>query len=180
MIFPLAAASLTVVLDGTPLRSYNKPYVDRGRVMAPLDPYVTAIARSIEYDGKALVIRLGDVFAQVPMDAAPAPARYQTTYVALAPIARTLGARVQFDVRTQTLYVETPRVALATPTPFNPAVPQIAPSPVFTPMPVETARPIVTGTPLPRRTPLPAQSLPSPGPQGHAAQPRAASFQSRR
>lgn len=162
MIFPLAAA-LTIVLDGTPVRSYNAPYLDRGRVMAPLDPYVTAIARSIEYDGKELVVRLGDVFAQVPMRSAPPPGRYECTYVALAPIARTLGARVWFDARTHTLYVRTPQVAFATPTPFNPAVPRVAPTGVFTPAPPQTPRPVVSGTPLPRRTPLPVQSPPNPG-----------------
>lgn len=161
MIFPLAAI-LTVVLDGTPVHSYNEPYLQRGRVMTPIDPYVTAIARSVGYDGRALIVRLGDVFAQVPMDSAPAPERYERTYVELAPIARTLGARVWFDARTRTLFVDTPRVALATPTPFNPAVPQVAPRDIFTPTPEQTPRPLVSGTPLPRRTPLPAQSPPNP------------------
>lgn len=161
MIFPLAAAALTVMLDGEPVRSYNRPYIEAGHVMVPLDPYVTGLARSIEYDGQALIVRRGDVFAQVPMESAPPPGRYQSTYVELAPIARTLGARVWFDARTRTLYVQTPRVALATPTPFNPAVPQVAPTAVFTPVPVQTPRPVVSGTPLPRRTPLPAQSPPS-------------------
>lgn len=171
MIFPLAAI-LTVVLDGTPVHSYNAPYLQRGRVMTPIDPYVTAIARSVGYDGKALIVRLGDVFAQVPMNSAPPPDRYERTYVELAPIARTLGARVRFDARSRTLYVETPRVALATPTPFNPAVPQTAPRDVFTPTPQQTPRPVVSGTPLPRRTPLPAQSPPNPDRQVRVRLPR--------
>jgi hypothetical protein len=161
MIFPLmAAATLTVMLDGHPVRSYNRPYIRGGHVMAPLEPYVTDIARTIEYDGRALIVRLGDLFAQVPMQSAPPPGRYQNLYVELAPIARTLGARVWFDAQTQTLYVESPRVALATPTPFNPAVPRVAPSAVFTPAPAQTPRPVVSGTPLPRRTPIPVQSPP--------------------
>lgn len=174
MIFPLAAVTLTVVLDGTPVRSYNQPYIAGGHVMAPLDPYVTSIARSIAYDGQALIVRFGDVFAQVPMPSAPPPGRYESVYVEFAPIARTLGARVWMDSRAHTLYVETPRVALATPTPFNPAVPQSAPAIVFTPAPVQTARPLVIGTPLPRRTPVPAQSQPSPDPQNRARMHRAA------
>lgn len=161
MIFPLAAV-LTVVLDGTPVRSYNAPYLDHGRVMTPIDPFVTAIASSVGYDGRALIVRLGDLFAQVPMEAAPAPARYERTYVELGPIARTLGARVRFDARAHTLYIDTPRVALATPTPFNPAVPRVEPREVFTPVPQQTPRPAVSGRPLPRRTPLPAQSPPNP------------------
>jgi hypothetical protein len=168
VIFPLAAVALTVVLDGTPVRSYNKPYIERGHVMAPIEPYVTLLAASIEYDGHALIIRRGDVFAQVPMSGALPPGRYATTYVALAPIARTLGAQVRFDVRTRTLFVRLPAPAFATPTPFNPAVPLVAPTPVFTPAPVQTARPKVSGTPLPRRTPVPVQALPSPAAPTHA------------
>lgn len=148
--------------------------------MVPLEPYVTSIARSIEYDGRALIVRFGDLFAQVPMPSAPAPARYENVYVQFAPIARTLGARVWMDARSRTLYVETPRVALATPTPFNPAVPASAPAIVFTPTPAQTARPAVSGTPLPRRTPLPVQSPPSPDRQGPAATHRAATVQRRR
>lgn len=165
MIFPLAAA-LIVVLDGTPVRSYNAPYLAHGRVMTPIEPYVTAIAASVGYDGNALIVRLGDLFAQVPMKEPPAPERYARTYVEIGPIARTLGARVRFDAHSQTLYVETPRVALATPTPFNAAVPRVSPRAVFTPAPAQTPRPIVSGTPLPRRTPLPVQSRPSPDPRG--------------
>lgn len=172
MIFPLAAV-LTVVLDGTPVRSYNAPYLRHGRVMTPIEPYVTAIASSVAYDGKALIVRLGDLFAQVPMHAAPEPGRYERTYVELGPIARTLGARVRFDARSDTLYVDTPRGALATPTPFNPAVPQIVPREVFTPVPAQTPRPIVSGTPLPRRTPIPVQSPPSPDRPTPAPSPRA-------
>jgi hypothetical protein len=149
---------LTIVVDGTPVRSYNAPRLERGRVIAPIEPYVTAIARSIGYDGQALIVRLGDLFAQVPLDGAPPPDRYATTYVELAPIARTLGARLQFDRQTQTLYVQTPRFVVATPTPFNPAVPQTPPREVFTPVPQQTPRPVVSGTPLPRRTPIPVQS----------------------
>ena len=157
---------LTVVLDGTPVRSYNPPYLQHGRVMTPIEPYVTAIARSVGYDGQALIIRLGDLFAQVPMPAPPPPERYARTYVQFGPIARTLGARVRFDARSNTLYVDTPRAALATPTPFNPAVPRVAPRDVFTPTPAQTPRPVVSGTPLPRRTPIPVQSPPSPAPPG--------------
>jgi hypothetical protein len=149
---------LTVVVDGTPVRSYNAPRLERGRVMAPIEPYLTRIAKSINFDGEALIVRLGDLFAQVRVESAPPPDRYASTYVEIGPIARTLGARVRFDSRSRTLYVETPRLVLATPTPFNPAAPQAVPSEVFTPTPQQTPRPIVSGTPLPRRTPIPVLS----------------------
>lgn len=159
MIFPLAAV-LTIVVDGTPVRSYNAPRLEHGRVVAPIEPFVTHIARSIGYDGTALIVRLGDYFAQVPLASAPQPDRFASTYVQLAPIARTLGARVRFDGRTHTLYVQTPPSVLATPTPFNAAVPFALPREVFTPVPQKTPRPTVNGPPLPRRTPIPVQSPP--------------------
>lgn len=156
MIFPPAAA-LTVVLNGKPVRSYNAPYVVHGRVMAPIEPFVTSIATEIRFDGSALIARLGDYFAQVPMRRSPLPQQYAQTYVAIGPIVRTLGAQIRYDAHTHIVYVRTPPVLLALPTPFNPAVPRVAPSIVFTPSPVQTPRPTVTGTPLPRRTPIPAE-----------------------
>jgi hypothetical protein len=163
VIFPLAAAALSIVIDGNVVRSYNAPYVVSGHVVAPLEPFVTGIAASIGYSGGTLIVTRGDRFAQVPFAIAPDPGHYQSTYVEIAPLLRTLGARVWYDGREHRLFVETPRLVLATPTPFNPAVPRPAPTDVFTPTPATTPRPIVTGTPSPRRTPLPA-SLPSPSP----------------
>lgn len=157
MIFPLAAAVPTIVLDGSVLRSYNAPYIERGRIMAPLDPFVTSIAAGIEYSGGVLIVRRADRFAQIPM-AQPYPSHFQSTYVPIAPILRSLGVQFSYDAAAHVLLVRTPPAVLATPTPFNPAVPQAAPRIVFTPTPVQTARPIVTGTPAPRRTPLPFSS----------------------
>lgn len=162
MIFPLAAA-LSIVVDGNVVRSYNAPYVVSGHVVAPLEPYVTGIAASIGYSGGTLIVTRGDRFAQVPFASPPDPAHYQSTYVEIAPLLRTLGATVWYDPREHRLFVETPRSVLATPTPFNPAVPQPAPTAVFTPIPATTPRPAVTGTPSPRRTPLPA-AAPAPSP----------------
>jgi len=67
VIFPLAATPLSVVVNGKVVRSYNAPFVRAGHVMAPLDPFVTAVAASIEYSGGTLVVRRADRFAQVPM-----------------------------------------------------------------------------------------------------------------
>lgn len=156
MIFPLAAAALSIVIDGSVVRSYNAPYVVDGHVVAPLDPFVTRVAASIGYSAGTLIVTRGDRFAQVPFAAPPDPGHYQSTYVEIAPLLRTLGARVWYDASGHRLFIETPRAVLATPTPFNPAVPQQAPTTVFTPTPATTPRPLVTGTPSPRRTPLPA------------------------
>lgn len=157
MIFPLAAAAPSIVLDGTALRSYNAPYIERGHVMAPLDPFVTSIAASIEYSAGVLIVRRGDRFAQVPMPQ-PYPGQFQSTFVEIAPILRTLGIACSYDARARVLDLRTPPAVAATPTPFNPAVPEAAPRIVFTPTPVQTPKPVVTGMPEPRRTPLPYTS----------------------
>ena len=165
MIFPLAAAVLSIVIDGNAVRSYNAPYLRAGHVIAPIDPFVTGVAASIGYSAGSLIVTRGDRFAQVPFADPPDPQHYQSTYVELAPLLRTLGARVWYDAAQRTLYVRTPRKELATPTPFNPAGPRAFPTDVFTPSPATTPRPVVTGTPSPRRTPLPAPA-PSPPARG--------------
>lgn len=130
--------------------------------MAPLEPFVTTVAASIEYSGGMLVVRRGDRFAQVAMQQ-PYPARFASTYVEIAPLLRTLGIRVSYDAARRAVVVETPHAPLVTPTPYNPAVPWVAPNVVFTPTPVQTNRPAVSESPAPRRTPLPVTtSLPTP------------------
>ncbi|MGZ3577160.1 MAG: hypothetical protein ACXVA3_18040, partial [Vulcanimicrobiaceae bacterium] len=123
MIFPLAALSLTVVLDGAVVRSYTPVYVVRGRVLAPVDPFVTAVADGIGYDGPQMIVRRGDRFAQVGVRRHPFPADLRITYVEVAPILRTLGEVVTYDAARRTLRIDTPNGrVVATPTPFNPAV----------------------------------------------------------
>lgn len=151
MIFPLAP---TIALDGRVVHSYAAPYIRDGHVMAPLDPFVTRIAASIEYSGGVLVVRRADRFAQVAMPQAD-PSAFATTYVELAPLLRTLGVTVSYNAALRRLIVRTPPPQLALPTPFNAAVPRVAPSAVFTPAPEPTPRPAFTGKPSPRRTPLP-------------------------
>jgi hypothetical protein len=146
---------LSVVLNGRPVHSYNAPFVENGRVMAPVEPFVTSVAASIGYSGGTLVVTRGDRFAQVPFLEPPQPAQYPSTYVAIGPLLRTLGANVWYDGVNHCLYVETPRSVFATPTPFNPAVPQPQPTVVFTPPPSVTPAPAAAGTPFPRRTPIP-------------------------
>ena len=155
---------MTIVMDGTVVRSYNPPYLQRGHVMAPIDPFVTSVAASVSYSAGMLVIIRGDRFAQVPMALGPHPAHYDSTYVEIAPVLRTLGASVFYDAASHRLIVRTPRVLVVSPSPFNGAVPQPTPTAVFTPTPAITSRPIVTGAPVPRRTPLPV-AAPTPSPR---------------
>ncbi|HEV3153274.1 MAG TPA: hypothetical protein VGZ02_05685 [Candidatus Baltobacteraceae bacterium] len=150
-----AIAALTIAIDGRVVRSYRKPYVVLGRVMAPVDPFVLDVVGSVEYSGGLMLVRRGDRFAQLP--AAP--------LVPIGPLLRTLGVAVTYDARSHRVSITTPRMLLAVPTPFNPAVPLPSPAAVFTPMPAPTPRPTVSGSPAPRRTPLPfsePQSRPSP------------------
>jgi hypothetical protein len=154
----LLAAALSVLLDGVPLRSYNRPYLKNGRIMVPIEPYVTAIADTLGVENGALIVRRGDRFVQVCSAVTPVPSVYDGVYVPIGPIAQALGVDARFDLHSQTLYVNISRGAVALPTPFNPAVPRSAPAPVFTPSPAPMPPLRVTGTPLPRRTPLPVST----------------------
>ena len=164
-IFPPPQHAVTVVVDGRRVDAYLGAYVENGRVMAPVDPFVTRFATKISYDGKTLVVMRGDRFAQVTLAVRPLPLELQWTYVAVAPVLVTLGATVRYDPLHRVLDIRPPRAAIvATPTPFNPAVPQAEPTTLFTPIPVPTPRPVFTGKPLPRRTPVPWEPAPSSSP----------------
>ena len=154
MIFPLEAL-VTVLLNGSIVRSYNPPLIRRGRVVAPVEPFLTSIAASIGDEDSVIVIVRGDRFAQVPAPPSTQPSQFARTYVTLAPILRLLGAAVHYDGHRHELDVRIAGNPVATPTPFNAAVPRAPSATVFTPQPSPTPRPIVSGKPAPRRTPLP-------------------------
>ena len=145
------------------MRSYTPVYVVRGRVLAPVDPFITAVADGIGYEGAQMIVRRGDRFAQIRVSRPPWPSELRITYVEVAPILRTLGVIVTYDSARRRLFIQTPNGhVVATPTPFNAAVPRAAPTPVFTPTPQVTPRPIFTGSPVPRRTPIPVTATPQP------------------
>ncbi len=158
MIFPLAASALIIVLNGTVVRSYTQPFLQDGHVMAPLAPFVTRVAASVGYSGGELIVRRADRFAEVEVAGQPQPADFISTFVPIASVLRTLGASVSYDAKLRVLIVKVPPLPLATPTPFNPAVPLVGPRVVFTPTPAQTPKPVVTGEPAPRRTPLPVST----------------------
>jgi hypothetical protein len=166
VIFPLAAPVVSVLLNGRPVRSYRAPYLRAGRVIAPLEPFVTSVAASIEYSGATIVVRRGDRFSQIPVARQPQPNSLQSTYVAIAPLLRPLGVTLRYDAQARVLFIDVLPAQLATPTPFNPAVPFAPVQSVFTPTPAPTPRPIFTGNPSPRRTPLP-YTAPTPRPIVH-------------
>lgn len=144
-----------MVLDGAHVPAYIGAFESRGRVFVPLRPFVTKIADRVWFDGSTLLVeRNGRVVRIRSQQRAPDALDHE--YVAMAPLARELGGVVRYDPEAHEITVSMPKsAAVAMPTPFNPAVPTVAPAPVFTPVPGETPRPVWTGIPLPRRTPLP-------------------------
>lgn len=160
---PPPQRTVTVLVDGRRIVAYRQAVLRNGRVLAPVEPFVTAVGTKLSYDGTTLVVSRGDRFTQVKLARRPSPRELQWTYVSLAPIVRTLGATVRYDALRATLDVRVPHDGpVVTPTPFNPAVPQAAPTTLFTPVPAVTPRPIFSGKPLPRRTPVPWEPSPAP------------------
>jgi hypothetical protein len=155
MIFPLLTPALVVVLNGAIVHSYSPAYLRNGHVIAPLEPYVTAVAARIGYNGSQLVVTRGDRFAQLRVGVRTPPGQWDQTYVEIAPLLRRLGVSVAYDVQRRRLEIDTSQPMLVTPTPFNPAVPLASPAAIFAPPVVATPRPQVSGKPAPRRTPLP-------------------------
>lgn len=162
-IFPPVA--LTLLLDGRPVRSYEPLYLTRGRVLGPVDPFLTRVADRIAYAGGFAILTRGARNVRVRLAAGP-PSNLSQTYVALVPLLRALGESVRLDPANETLEVRTPAGAgIAAQGPYDDRVRAIAPRVVFTPSPVPTDRPTWTGTPRPRRTPIPLHAWATPRPR---------------
>ena len=162
-LFP-PGAPVSIIVDGRPLAEYVRAYVVAGRVYAPVSPLLTRLADRVWSVGDSLVIERGSVRVRVRI-APAAPASLNATFVAIAPVLRAIGASVRYEPVGRRLIVHVPaRTILASPTPFNPSLPSVAPSAVFTPVPAQAPRPIWTGSPLPRRTPLSVPPISQPQP----------------
>lgn len=154
LLYPLAAAVL-ILLDGKPVPAYANAFESKGRVFAPVSPYLTRIADRLWYEGDTLVIERNGRTAHVLLPSR-APDALETVYVAVAPVLRSLGISVTYDAQLHRLDVEEPSdVEIVTPAPFDASAPEASPRPVFTPTAPPTARPAWNGLPVPRRTPLP-------------------------
>jgi hypothetical protein len=157
--------ALTLLLDGRPVRSYEPLYLTRGRVLGPVDPFLTRVADRIAYAGGFAVITRGDRNVRVRLIPGP-PSGLSQTYVALVPLLRALGETVRLDSVTETLDVRTPASAgIGAQSAFDARARQVAPRAVFTPTPVPTDRPTWNGTPRPRRTPIPLRAWATPRPR---------------
>jgi hypothetical protein len=116
------------------------------------------------FEGETLVVERGAERVRIRL-VSRAPAQLNGAYVPAGPVLRALGAPVRYEPSLHRLVVSPlARTVVASPTPFNPALPAMTPHEVFTPMPAATPRPIWTGSPLPRRT-----ALPLPPPQSSGA-----------
>jgi hypothetical protein len=144
-----------VLIDGRPLASYARAYAADGRVFAAVDPLLTRLADRIWFDGNTLVVERGD--RRVRVELAHGRARpLNAAYVPAGPILRALGASVRYERAEHRLVVTlSAHAVVASPTPFNAALPSVAPSTVFTPSPSPAPRATWTGSPTPRRTALP-------------------------
>jgi hypothetical protein len=153
-VFP-PAAPVTVLVDGRPLSSYARAYLQNGRVFVPLAPILLRLTDRAWFEDSVLVLQRDGRRVRVAVPRGYADA-LETTFVAIGPIVRRLGDAVVYDARIGRLQIRTPRPAgVATPTPYVQPPATQAPREVFTPSPPPLPRPTWSGRPLPRRTPLP-------------------------
>jgi hypothetical protein len=137
-----------------------RAYLSGGRVYVPVAPLLTRLADRLWFEGDTLVVQRGERSVRIRLEPLY---RWELrgAYVPAGATLRALGATVAYDGAERRLDVTVPvSTIVATPTPFNAAVPSVAPSAVFTPLTPSTPRPLWTGSPMPRRTALP---FPPPG-----------------
>ena len=139
------AAIVTIVVDGEIVPSLPPARIAGGKVVVP----PALVARIAD---RVTVFPTGSVTAERAGKACAAAAP-----IALAPLARCLGAAVAWDAHGRTLALAfPPRITpLRTPVPV-PAVP-LLPTPAPTAAPAATPRPVMTGIPRPRRTAIPVE-----------------------
>lgn len=148
------AIPVAVMLNGTPLPSYNPPYLLHGRVQGPVAPYLTRIADRIGYEGGVMIVVRAGTAVRIRTGIHD-PTSLQALYIPLAAALRALGAKIAYDSSRRVLEIQTPRnEVLKTMPPYDVNLPLVAPTTVFTPEPVPTPRPVYTGSPHPRRTPI--------------------------
>jgi hypothetical protein len=152
----LCAPAVTVVVNGAIVSGSAPACIFGGRVVAPLGPIVVRLVSRAGYQAGSgsIAVERGSLRISTPvvfvLDGLP--------YVELGPLARGIGGSAVYDAPTKTLsIVMAPDAAIATPAPFDPGKPQVAPTTVFTPPPPPpTPRRTDAGAPHPRRTAVPA------------------------
>lgn len=166
-----AAVPVSVIVDGRLVAASHAAVLERGVVMAPLDPYVRTFAARIvneragrivvERPGYVLVFHVGTAVAEAGRASAQLPIapylRAGYAYIPLAAVGRLLGATVTYRAHFHALDLRFPAAQpLVTAPAYVAPQTAVSPGPTFaptsTPQPVETLR----GIPKPRRTPLEA------------------------
>ncbi len=149
------SAIVTVVLNGVTTPSAPPAQLVGGHVLAPPALIAKFADRVTTFPDGGLTATRGERAC----DAQPV----MQHMVALAPLARCLGAHVAWDPDGKTITLAFPSsIDVRTPAPYVPTAPQVAPTTIFTPEPPPpTPRAIETGVPHPRRTAIPeTPSLP--------------------
>lgn len=143
-----------MIINGTPMRSYEQPRLRHGHIVAPVVPFLTHVATSIEFDNDVMIVRRGSFVARIRTGRLSME-RLERTFVTIVPIYRALGERCTYDGATRSLWITASQLEpVRTMEPFNANAPQVRPTTLFTPEPVITPRPIFKGRPRPRRTPI--------------------------
>jgi len=161
--------AIGVVYDGALVVSSTPITVVGGTSMAPLRPYVVAIASQIAYGpgasvtisrgDRSITVRAGSLSAQTDAGDLTLPGapfeRSGTFYVPLVAVARALGDEVAYSERERTIAIDdvpVPSVSvMGTPAPGEP---RASPTVLFPSAPVQTPRTPSAGMPRPRRTPI--------------------------
>jgi hypothetical protein len=144
--------TVSVWVDGLPVPTYRRAYLSGGRVFAAVSPLLTQLADRIWFEDDELVFERAGRLIRIHVES---QGDLSSTFVPLAAVLRGLGESLQYDRGARRVEIRTHPPLIASPTPFNPSGPSVAPSAVFTPMPIQTPRPVWSGSALPRRTPLP-------------------------
>lgn len=143
---------VTVVVDGRIVPAALPARLVGGMVLAPVVPFVCALAQRISVDPEAGSITFERGGVSVTMGIPPGD---DGALVPLGAAARRLGDLVRYDNASHTLSIQSgPPQPVATLTPFAGYAPPPGPLPTFTPTPVPSPRPTVSGVPQPRRTPI--------------------------
>jgi hypothetical protein len=163
----IAEIVISIVVNGRVVESSHCATLDRGVVVAPLDPFVRSFATAIESrnDGRivisrgdaAIVLAIGSPFANDATDVRRLPmapfVRDGEPIIPLGFAARALGASVSYDAKARVVTIHFDRAPLAAMTPQAGYVPPADPV-TFAPTATPAPRVIVTGVPRPRRTPI--------------------------
>jgi hypothetical protein len=148
---------VSVVIDGRLVASSTPALLEQGTVVAPVDPFMRAIADRIEIDPDRRTIRFTRGARGITLPILPIGpyVREEPLLIPLAAAARALGATASYDAKNALVAIIFPPPDPPTTIPSYVArTPLPQPPPTFTPTPEPQPKPTVSGVPQPRRTPI--------------------------